>query len=173
MIAATIIAALWTTNAIYAASGQRWIPFEANKLGMVTVAMIAPELWVGLAGIAAYAGAVYLQMATFGEAARANFALAEPWSTTAFGVFSAILLVHRLRRLALERDIARTKAELDATHRAARFVLAVRDLSNTPLQTIALEMAYAKERHPDLERSMRSIERSLARLRELDELLRQ
>src|SRR5689334_8955719 len=46
LIAAIIILALWFSNAAYAASGQTWVPFQADKLGMVTVALLAPELWV-------------------------------------------------------------------------------------------------------------------------------
>src|SRR6188508_1409301 len=41
-----ILVALWFTNAVYAESGRAWVPFQADKLGMLTVALIAPELWV-------------------------------------------------------------------------------------------------------------------------------
>jgi len=171
--AALIISTLWLTNIAYAHSGRIWVPFEANKLGMITVAMIAPELWVGLVGIAAYAGAVYVQMATIDAASRTHFALAEPWATTVIALFSTVFLFHHLRRTALERELARVKAEAAAMQRAARFVVAVRDLSNTPLQTIALATALAKDRHPDLEPILARVERSLTRLSELDQLLRE
>lgn len=171
--AAIIIATLWLANVAYAHSGRTWIPFEANKLGIITVAVIAPELWVGIVGIAAYAGAVYVQMATIEPADRTHFALAEPWATTVIALFSTVFLVHHLRRRALERELARVKAESAAMQRAARVVLAVRDLSNTPLQTIALATAIAKERHPDLVPVMEGVERSLARLTDLDRALRE
>jgi hypothetical protein len=170
--AGVIIAALWMTNAAYATSAKPWVPFEANKLGMVIVAMLATEVWVGIVGILAYAAAPFVQMTTLDERAWSTFALAEPWATVAFGVFSGLLLAHQLRRIALEREIARARAEVAATQHAARIVLAVRDLSNTPLQTIALSTALARAKHPDLEPILRPVDRSLERLKELDETFR-
>src|SRR5262245_8129090 len=51
---AVVSIALWFTNSAYAESGRTWVPFQANKLGMVTVSLLAPELWVGGVSIATY-----------------------------------------------------------------------------------------------------------------------
>jgi hypothetical protein len=160
------------TNQSYVDAGRPWIPFEANKLGMIIVAMLASELWVGILGIAAYAAGALVQMGTFDLTAKSHFALAEPWATLAFAVFSGLLLAHHLQRISLEREVARAHAEVEATQKVARLVLAVRDLSNTPLQTIAFATALAQERHPDLEPILRRVESSLERLKQLDEIFR-
>src|SRR6185369_10867796 len=83
-----------------------------------------------------------------------------------------LLLAHQLRRIDLEREVARAHAEVVATQHAAKIILAVRDLSNTPLQTIALATGLAEEKHPDLEPVLRRIDRSLDRLKKLDETFR-
>jgi hypothetical protein len=166
--AAIILAVLWRSNEAYAESARAVIPFQAQKLGMVTVALLAPELWVGVLGIAAYAGSTIVQMSTFDELVRSRVSVTEPGATLVFAVFSAVLLAHRLRRLALEREVARAHAEVATAQKFARVVLAVRDLSNTPLQTIAFAAAMARTRHPDLEPILDLVDRSLARLRELD-----
>src|SRR5262249_46273530 len=85
---------------------------------------------------------------------------------------SAVLLVYRLRQAALERDVAFARAKSEATEDLARVLLAVRDLSNTPLQTIAFASQTALQRHPELGPVVDRIDRSLARLRDLDRKLR-
>jgi hypothetical protein len=169
----TVLFALRFTNTAYAESGRPWVPFQANKLGMVTVALLAPELWVGIASIVGYIGSALVQMLTFSEAARARFALGEPWATIVIGVFSAVLLGYRIRHIALERNLARANAEVVTTQKFARVLLAVRDLSNTPLQTITLAAETARSRHADLEPVMALVDRSLEKLRHLDTRLRE
>jgi hypothetical protein len=169
---AAILLALWFSNDVYANSGRPWVPFQANKLGMVTVALLAPEMWVGVLSVGAYAGMALIQMLTFSEAVRGRFALGEPWATIAIGVFSAVLVGYRVRRLALEREVAHFRAESLTTQRFARVFLAARDLANTPLQTITFAAATAREKHPDLEDVVSLIDRSLVKLRELDQLMR-
>jgi hypothetical protein len=167
-----IIVALWFINRGFAASGRPWVPFQEDKLGMVTVAMLAPELWVGIVSIAGYAAASFLEFALFGDLLRSHIALGEPWATIAIGTFSMFLLVYRVRRHALERDIARAHAQVEVTGQLAVVLLAVRDLANTPLQTIAFAAAAARERHSDLGPLMDRVDRSLAKLRLLDRRLR-
>ena len=147
---AVIVAALWLTNSVYAASGRLWVPFQANKLGMMAIVLLAPSrLWVGLLCIAGHAGAAVAQLFTFDAALRAGLAVGEPAATLAFAVFATILLVYRHRRNALERELLRSQTESASMASFARAVLAIRDLSNTPLQTIQFAAAAARIRYPE------------------------
>jgi hypothetical protein len=168
---AVIVAALWVTNRAYAESGRPWVPFQENKLGMMAVALLAPELWIGLVGIGAYSVAALAQMTSFSEEVRSHFALGEPWATVAFTLFALVLLASRLRQFALEREVARTHAEMRTTERFARVLLAVRDRSNTPLQTITLAVSVMRTKHPDLADTVALVDRALERLRDLDRRL--
>ena len=44
---AVILVALWITSGAYAAAPGRWIPFQANKLGALAAAVLAPDLVTG------------------------------------------------------------------------------------------------------------------------------
>jgi hypothetical protein len=168
----TIAIALWVIDGSYAASGRNWVPFQEYKLSMVTIAVLAPEAWVGALSIAAYATASIVQLATFTPAVRDHLALGEPWATIAFAVFAAILLGYRLKRAALELDIALAHARLASAEHLAKVLLAVRDRANTPLQTIAFAAETAREMHPDVGLVMDRVERSLDKLRDVDRQLR-
>jgi hypothetical protein len=92
----------------------------------------------------------------------------EPWATLAFGGFALVLLGYRLRQIAYERSLLRARAGAEAaTHRAELSTL-VRDLANTPLQTISLEVTLLKNKVPPYERRLDRIERALGRLRALN-----
>ena len=169
---AVILAALWLIGEAHARSGQPWVPFQEHKLGMVTVAMIAPEAWVGAVGIIAYAAASLAQYSGFDQVARDQLVMTEPWATIAFLVFSGILIVYRSRQMAIEREVAVARTRIEATAHLARVLLAVRDLANTPLQTIAFAAEAARRAHPDVAPLMDSVDRSLGKLRELDRRLR-
>jgi hypothetical protein len=169
---AVIVSALWMIGQDVIASGRTWMPFQEFKLGMVTVAMIAPEPWLGVVGIAAYATASLAQFEAITAVSHDHLVVTEPWATLAFGLFSVILLAYRLRQSVLERGIAFARARNEATEELAKVMLAVRDLSNTPLQTIAFAAETARTLHPDLAPVIDRIDRSLGKLRALDRRLR-
>jgi len=168
-----ILAALWFTNAAYAGSGRPWVPFQANKLGMLTVALLAPELWVGLLSIGSFMAAALWQFATFSDGSRAGLAVGEPEATLVIGIFAAILLTYRNRRSGLEREVVRAQTQRVAMWTFARAVLAIRDLSNTPLQTITFASAAARLRYPEDGRLWDRIDRAAADIHALDARLRE
>jgi hypothetical protein len=155
----------------YPGVDSTWKPFQEFELGMVSCAILAPELWVGLVGISAYALSSLFLLSTIDPHHAQS--VGEPWATIGFVTFSAILLGYRLKQALLERKMLVERVRLEATARLANVLLAVRDLSNTPLQTIALAADLARTRHPDLAPIMDRIDRSIARMRDLDQTLRQ
>ena len=74
-----IVLALWVTSSTWATT-TRWVPFQANKLGVLAVAVLAPDTTVGLACIAGYIGMVLLKVQMFAPAIRAQFPVGEPWT---------------------------------------------------------------------------------------------
>ena len=161
--AATVLA-LWVTSAVWASAGPRWLPFQANKLGALAAALLAPELGSGLAAIGAYVAMVPLRCLTFAPAVWRNFAFGEPWTIVIYGLFGVALLVYRLQGQALERRVLRLYSETAATERLARTFLAVRDFTNTPLQTIELATEAIRQTNPELGLTLDRIDRSVDRL---------
>jgi hypothetical protein len=167
---AAIAFAMWFTTVRWAAQGEWWMPFQAHKLSVLTAALIAPDVAVGLATIAIYAGSAVVQLTTFNPFVRAELALGEPWAMIAFAAFSVVLLLNRVRRQSMELALVHARGEAEALRRFARRLLAVRDLANTPLQTLEANAALVAE-VPGAERYADRMRRSLDRLREWQHIL--
>jgi hypothetical protein len=135
---ASILAALWWSDGVLSRSTPCWNAFDAQKLGAIAVALLAPPVaWVGLVSIAGFSVVPIVEFLRWDAAVRAHLPTA-PWACAAYGVFACGLYAHQLRRHALEERAARAEADAAALERFARMVLAMRDLANTPLQTIQL-----------------------------------
>lgn len=165
-----IVGALWVTDAHYA-TVPTWVPFRPHQLGIFAVALLAPPiLWVGIVSIALFAGSAALQFLTFPPEVRLR-SPGELWVLLIYGVFGVAVLVYRLQRLDSERARLRAESDAAAMRRVARSFMALRDLANTPLQTLVVAVALLREEHPELEPTLERMERALSRLRESTELL--
>jgi hypothetical protein len=169
--AAALIALLWHGNAHWALLGARWAPFQANKLGAFIVGLLTPELWVGVVAILGYGLSAVLQWSLFAPEVRASLAVGEPAITLVFMAFGLALLVQSLRRFALERRLVRRQEEAVTLERLARALLAVRDLTNTPVQTIEFTAALLRARNPELGPALERLDRAIASLHELNHVL--
>jgi hypothetical protein len=168
---AVILVELWITNIAWSSLGPRWAPFLANKLGALTVGLLTPEIGVGIANIAAYAGQAAAQWWRFPASLRAQLTKGEPWTTFIFAGFGLGLLVLSARRFAVERKLLQEQHEAIALERMVRLALAVRDFANTPLQTIASAAELLRLRRPETAGEVAIIERALARLQRLNRLV--
>jgi len=168
---AAIVVMLWIDNTHWVTLGPRWAPFQANKLGAITVGLLTPEIAVGVASIVAYAGSAIVQWMLWGAAERAVLARGEPVPTCIFAAFGLVLLVFAARRYALERRLVAEAKEAAALEELARTLLAVRDFANTPLQTIEAAMTLARLKHPEAHEPLARIEHALERLRGLNRVL--
>jgi hypothetical protein len=148
------------------------IPFQVHKLGTLTVAILAPERWVGLLCIFAFALIPVVQFFSLDPAQQARIDTSEPLVMLVYGAVAAVLLLYRLRGLATERALVQAQTEAADARRTARLLLAVRDLSNTPLQVIALASAAARRRSPGLGEPLDRLDRALERLRALHQPLK-
>jgi hypothetical protein len=163
--------ALWMTSGHYAITPRQYVPFQSHQLAMLCVALIAPgQLWVGALTIALYSGAAVVQHATFAPGVRDRMSAGEPMTTLFFALFALCLLYYRSRRQALAAELDRAHGEAEALKKVARRLLAVRDLANTPLQTIEANTALI-DRLDVVRPYAGRIQRSLDRLRRWQELL--
>jgi hypothetical protein len=102
------------------------------------------------------------------DALQRRFPIGEPWTILIYAVFAMALLVYRAHRIALARRMLRIRTESIATQRLARAFLALRDFTNTPLQTIELAAAILRKQHPELGPTLDRIDRSVDRLYRLN-----
>jgi hypothetical protein len=168
---AAVVALLVISNQHWAALGAHWAPFQANKLGALTIGLLTPEIPVGIACIVAYAGAAVVQFLLFAPALREQLTRGEPLVTCIFAIFGIIILIVGTRRYALERRLLEQEHEAAALQKLARALLAVRDFANTPLQTIEAATTLARLQHPEAAKQLEHIDRALDRLRGLNRVL--
>jgi hypothetical protein len=163
--------AVWRASTLLALGEAQWAPYQAEKLGAIAVAVLAPpNPLAGLLSIAIFVGGAVVHHQTFEPTVRAHF-LAEPWTTVAYGAVALLLYVYRLHALRIERTMAESLAAKRAIEQVSRMLLAVRDFSNTPIQTLYLTTALLRARHHDDSELLERMDRSLARLRELNEIM--
>jgi len=168
---ASVAVSLGLTNLQFAAFDPTWVPFQAIKLGCLIPAMVAPEFWVGLASILAYAlTAVFQLQFSFSPETRSRF-VEEPWAVLAFALAGILALVYRFRRAQLEHEMARVQAQNFALTRMAGAFLNIRDFMNTPLQVIELSVALLRNSKQPPEQLLERIDRSLHSLREINSVL--
>jgi len=158
-----ILVALWITSGHWATTGSTWTPFQANKLGTLAVAMLAPQLGVGLASIAGFAAITIGKYYFLDPDIQRGFPMGEPWFILVYALFASVLLVTRLRGMALEREVLRVQAEAAAAEHLARTFVRLRHYTNTPIQTIAFttELLRAKSHglEPILDRLGRAVDK--------------
>ena len=166
-----ILVALWITSGYWATTGRTWTPFQANKLGALAVAMLAPQLGVGLASIAGFAATAIGKFYFLDPEIQRGFPVGEPWLILIYALFGAVLLIYRLRGMALEREMLRVQAEAAAAERLARTFLRLRDYTNTPIQTIAFTTELLRAKNHDLKPILDRLERAVDKLTELGHAL--
>jgi hypothetical protein len=168
---AIVVAGLWFSNQQYAQVAERWVPFQSAKLGVLLVALLAPELWAGLFTIGLCTVASVVQWYGFGPEMHARSPFGEPGILLSYSAFAALLLVQVRRRYRIERELVRSQRDAEELVRLARLLLAVRDYANTPLQTLVLVMETLLLKYPEFERELGAGQRAVDRMRELNRLL--
>jgi len=162
---------LWITSGYWATSGRAWAPFQANKLGTLAVPMLAPQLGVGLAAIAGFAATAVGKFYFLDPEIHRGFPVGEPWFVLIYALFGVVLLVYRLRSIALEREMLRVQAEATASAQVARTFLRLRNYTNTPIQTIAFTTELLRAKNHDLKRTLDRLERAVHKLTEFSRAL--
>jgi hypothetical protein len=171
LLVPTVVMA-WMVDAARAAHGVHWVPYEPAKLSVLTLAVIAPPGWAtGAAAIAMFVGSSLLHHALLGDVVRARMSAGEPFAIIAYGVFALVLLGFKQRSYALRSELQQARSEKVAIERVARVAMALRDLANTPLQTLELVRQQLLAADPQCRTHTDRIGRALDRLRRLNDLL--
>lgn len=166
-----MVVALWITTGAYAAAPSRWIPFQANKIGALAAGVLAPDLATGIVSIGAFVGMVVLRYAALSADQQQRLPIAEPWAILIYAVFALAMLGYRVHSVSLARRMLRVRTESIATQRMARTFLALRDFTNTPLQTIELSAHILRAHCPEMAPVLDRVDRSIDRLYRLNRAL--
>jgi len=166
-----MLVALWITSGYWATTGSAWTPFQANKLGALAVAMLAPQLGVGLVSIAGFAAIAIGKFYVLDPEIHRGFPVGEPWFILIYALFGAVLLIYRLRGMVLERNMLRAQAEAIAAGQLARTFMRIRNYTNTPIQTIAFTTELLRAKTHDLKPILDRLERAVDKLTECSRLL--
>jgi hypothetical protein len=162
---------VWMLDDARAAHSARWVPYEPNKLSALTLAMIAPPGWsTGIVGILMFVGTAVVHQVLLPEGVRARMAVGEPFGVIAYGVFALVVLAFKQRSLTLRDELERARADKLTVERVARVAMALRDLANTPVQTLEL-IRQVLLGDPRLDKQTERMGRALERLRQLNDLL--
>ena len=154
-------------TAAFAFVGQVGELYQSLKAGLLIIAVLSPSLRLGAALIGVFAVAPIIQAQLWEPTIRDAVPTWEPWFVPIFGAIALVLLLYRRRGMTLQRELAETRAERLAIERLAGVTLAVRDLANTPLQTLTTGVGLLRHNVPDSERVLASMERALSRLEKL------
>ncbi len=169
---ASLGVAAWITNAQLAASGISFQTFAAFKVLLLGGACIYPtRLRFSVPLLIAVAAVPAIEWLTWPAHWRAHAAVTEPTGTLIIGAISIGLLVYRTRSLAAQQLAARSRAELSTMQQVAEVALAVRDLANSPLQTLEASLSLLQAGASDPAKLTAQMDRALARLRDLNERL--
>lgn len=170
-IAAALTAAMISIGQVYAA-GIRSEPYESFKLAALVIAMTALRpralgyVAITLCGLVPIA----LNLTLFAEY-RSQNPVQEPIATAMFAVVSLWIYRFRIRGTELEWSMARSRAHEEGLVRSARAVLALRDLYNTPIQTLTATTALLTNESTPRAEIARLNENALRRLSELSRML--
>lgn len=162
----------WLIDDARAAHSAYWVPYEPTKLSALTLAIIAPPGWqIGMVAISLFVGSALIHHVTLADALRARMTAGEPFGVIAYGMFALVVLGFKQRGYALRGELERERSEKLALERVARVSLALRDLANTPVQTLELVRQRLLTEKPQLRVQTERMGRALERLRRLNDIL--
>jgi len=162
----------WMVDDARAAHSAYWVPYEPNKLSALTLAIIAPPSWpIGMIAILLFVGSALLHHIMLADAIRARMSVGEPFAIIAYGVFALVVLGFKQRGYALRGELEHARAEKVALERVAHVSMALRDLANTPVQTLELVRQRLLTDDPQLGVQTKRMGRALERLRRLNDIL--
>jgi len=162
----------WLVDDARAAHHQSWVPYEPNKLSALTLAIIAPPgWWSGIVGILMFVGSALVHHFTWSDAVRPLISAGEPFGIIAYGAFALVVLGFKQRGNTLRAELEHARAEKVTLQRLARVSMTLRDLANTPVQTLELVRQRLLTDDPQLRLQTQRMGRALERLRRLNDVL--
>jgi hypothetical protein len=145
--------------------------FQSIKISFIVIAILSPSVRLGVAWMAIFALAPVLQFYSWPVAMQAAAPTGEPWFTLIYAAVGAVLLLYRQRSIRLERNLSALRVERLTLQRLARVALALRDLANTPLQTLTTGVSLLRQKTASEETVLQSMDRALIRLAKFQNVL--
>jgi signal transduction histidine kinase len=173
-LALPLVPISWLAQKESVAEGTLWQPFIGRKLIILGVALLTPYSRGATIALLAVFMAEWLHIWDHLELGNNAVATAagEPWVTLLYFIAAASLAVLRWRNRRLEDARRKAEAEAEALNQLRRVSVAVSDRANTPLQTLGVGLALLGSHHPEEERILERMSRSLRALTKLTESLR-
>lgn len=163
---------IWASQAASASLGQYWVPFQANELSCLTIAILAPpKRRIGVFAILMFPVLALLQYMNFSPEQIALIPTRPLMAPIAFGAFALILYLFRLRELSIADFAAKKDAETQMMKKMTRTLLAIKDLANSPIQALTLDAETLKLKHAAATEIASRIEKSALQLRDLNRIL--
>jgi hypothetical protein len=167
-----VLAMNWFLAGERAAQGLPMELFVREAVASAVYALTAPpRVVVSLVPIAAFSIESLLVHSRVRWSAESQVPSGQPWTSLAYGGCMALLAAYRAHRQRGEVATIVRLEQAGASERLLRSHLAVRDLVNTPLQTLRISAHLLAARCPEAREVTRSIERAVERLNELNQLL--
>jgi len=176
-ISLMVLAAALFANALTSCQlppkGVHFEAFSGFRLAAIAIAIIAPTpVWMGwfiIGCCALVPTATYFLIMS--PELQIVFSAQEPWISLIYAVVAFFVLRHRLKAIELERTIERMASERRALADLAHLFLGLRDLTNTPLQSIELTAGLLGTNNLTPTEAAAQLERSMIQLRELSQIL--
>jgi hypothetical protein len=165
-VASALVASIGGAQA-FVGAGQLGQLFESVRAGIIVLAIISPSVRLGVAWIGVFILAPFVQFYTWAPAIRDAVPPTDPWFIPIYGVVGTVLLLYRRRSVRLDHALSDARAERLTMERLARVSLALRDLANTPLQTLTTGVTLLRRKVEQPEEVLASMDRALVRLQGL------
>jgi hypothetical protein len=174
-LTAITLLALWLANSAFSSETRPWAPFLGHRAFVFISAIIAPpRMSLGVIGVLLYGLAAVAQYLSWPESVRANIVVhPEPWNTLAFVFYALILFALKLRAIQLETRMTRARIRLFVAKRFARRILALKDLTNSPLQTLTMISFLLRSHHPEDKELIDCLDRCVERLVDVNRLVQE
>lgn len=161
---------MWIAESVTASKHIPWTPFSGLKVVLFPAALFTPgPVWAPAVFVTALTGEAVLEFYVLDFGRNPFASRGEPFTTIVFGVIALGIVLYRAHAHAVEREMARLRAERDASRRFLRMITALRDRANTPLQTLEIAIALL-HRAPADQALLRRMEHAAARLREINRI---
>ena len=172
MSSAILISCTYNSYIMAQVGGRFLAPLIGFKLMAMSMAVAPPRpTWTGYAVISLCGLIPVLFFLFLPAALRPGISALEPWHSLLYAVIAAVLLRQRLKAMELEKSLVTVKIQKHAMNELAQIMLALRDLTNTPLQAIDLTAALLEKGHLSSEVAAAHLQAAIAKLRELSHTL--
>jgi hypothetical protein len=169
-VASALVTSLRGANA-YAHAGQMGQLYQSLEAGLFVIAILSPSAGLGAASIAVFGVAPFVQFYGWPDAIRQAVLTPDLWLIPMYAAIAVVLLLYRRRSVTLQRLLSNARADRLTVERLARVSLALRDLANTPLQTLTTGVDLLRRKVGAEQVVLQSMERALLRLHDLKRAL--